>query len=64
MDKLLDENLIQIDYLRLLFGTIILLIEIIFIQYLYLKFSNSYNNKILKKLYSIWNFNSHNCNSY
>ena len=46
MDKLLDENLIQIDYLRLLFGTIILLIEIIFIQYLYLKFSNSYNNKI------------------
>jgi len=46
MDKLFDENLIQIDYLRLLFGVLMLIAEILIVQFLYLNYSKSYNNKL------------------
>ena len=45
MENLFNESIIQIDYLRLFFGVILLIIQIIVIQSLYLNYSKSYNNK-------------------
>ena len=46
MEKILNQELIQIDYLRLILGVVILISEILVIKFLYEKFSHSYNNKM------------------
>ena len=45
MQDLLNENFIQIDYFRLLLGSLLLIIQILLISSLYKSYSSSYNNK-------------------
>ena len=45
MQDLINENFIQIDYFRLLLGSLLLIIQILLISSLYKSYSSSYNNK-------------------